>query len=71
MKDFHIRVAEGLMQREPLLTSHWSYDFGVVWNAMRMLYEITGDPKYFRYIQDGGRLISDRGWYPHLRAGGL
>ncbi len=51
--NWHIRVAEGLMDREQLLASHWSYDFGVVWNGMATLFALTGDEKYERYIKDG------------------
>ena len=45
-------LADCLMQREGLLNDKWSYDFGVVWRGMEMLYALTGQDKYFRYIYD-------------------
>ena len=45
-------LADCLMAREGLLNDKWSYDFGVVWRGMEMLYALTGDDKYFAYIHD-------------------
>ena len=43
-------VADCLMKREGLLTKQWSYDYGVVWRGMEMLYRLTGDKRYHDYI---------------------
>ena len=45
-------VADCLMKREGLLHQKWSYDYGVVWRGMEMLYSLTGDERYFAYIRD-------------------
>lgn len=52
LKDVGILVANTIMEREGLLTQNWSYDYGVVWRGMEMLYELTGDERYFHYIKD-------------------
>ena len=46
------KVARCLMEREGLLNKKWSYDYGVVWRGMEMLYRLTGDRAYFDYIRD-------------------
>ena len=46
------RMADCLMARYGLLTSRWSYDYGVAWRGMEALYALTGDKKYFGYIKD-------------------
>ena len=40
-------VADSLMRRFGLLNQKWSYDYGVVWRGMEMLYALTGDKRYF------------------------
>ena len=45
-------VAGWLMKREGLLNKKWSYDYGVVWRGMEMLYALTGREVYFSYIHD-------------------
>jgi len=39
------RMADCLMQRYGLLTSRWSYDYGVAWRGMEALYALTGEKK--------------------------
>ncbi len=51
--NWHVRVADSLLFREPVLSKHWSYDYGVVWNGMAALYELTGNEKYDQYIKTG------------------
>lgn len=46
------KIADCLMQREDLLNEKWSYDYGVVWRGMEMLYNRTQNSKYFDYIHD-------------------
>lgn len=43
-------VADCLIAREGLLNKKWSYDYGVVWRGMEMLFALTGEKKYFDYI---------------------
>ena len=45
-------LADCLIQREGLLDRSWSYDFGVVWRGMEMLYALTGEGRYFAYVHD-------------------
>ena len=44
------KVADCLIKREGLLNKKWSYDYGVVWRGMEMLYAVTGDKRYYDYI---------------------
>ncbi len=46
------RMADSFMAREGLLNKRWAYDYGVVWRGMEALYALTGDGKYFSYIQE-------------------
>ena len=43
-------LADCTIQRNGLLNKKWSYDYGVVWRGMEMLYALTGNEKYFAYI---------------------
>jgi len=45
-------IADATIQREGLLNKSWSYDYGVVWRGMEMLYAATGEEKYRSYILD-------------------
>ena len=46
------KMADCLMKRYGLLTSRWSYDYGMAWRGMEALYAMTGEKKYFDYIKD-------------------
>ena len=46
------KAADCLIKREGLLNKKWSYDYGVVWRGMEMLYALTGKRKYFDYIRE-------------------
>ncbi len=46
------QIADTLIRREGLLTEKWSYDYGVVWRGMEMLWELTGNEAYLKYIID-------------------
>ena len=46
------KMADCLIKRYGLLTSRWSYDYGVAWRGMEALYAMTGEKKYFDYIKD-------------------
>lgn len=37
------KMADCLMKRYGLLTSRWSYDYGVAWRGMEALYAMTGE----------------------------
>lgn len=54
-------LADCLMTREGPLNKKWSYDYGVVWRGMEMLYALTGEKKYFDYIESAldGRVAED------------
>ena len=43
-------LADCTIQRNGLLNKKWSYDYGVVWRGMEMLYALTGREKYFAYF---------------------
>nr|WP_040677249.1 glycoside hydrolase family 88 protein [Paenibacillus sanguinis] len=51
-------MAESVMERTPKLYEDkgyggkWSYDYGVVLKGFASLWQQTGDPRYFRYIQE-------------------
>lgn len=49
---WHIKAAESLMAREGLLKKHWGYEYGVCWNGVQRLYELTGDERYLAYIKE-------------------
>jgi unsaturated rhamnogalacturonyl hydrolase len=46
-----IRGAETLLQRHPSLTHRWHYEPGVALLAVQGVWEVTGDQRYFEYIQ--------------------
>jgi unsaturated rhamnogalacturonyl hydrolase len=46
-----IRGTETLLQRHPSLTHRWHYEPGVALLAVQQVWEQTGDPRYFAYIQ--------------------
>ncbi len=52
------KMAESVMQRTPKLYEDkgyggkWSYDYGVVLKGFANLWQQTGDPRYFQYIQE-------------------
>ena len=45
-------LADCTIQKNGLLNKKWSYDYGVVWRGMEMLYALTGNEAYFAYIHD-------------------
>ena len=45
-------LADCTIRRNGLLNKKWSYDFGVVWRGMEMLYALTGNEAYSSYIFD-------------------
>ena len=51
--NWHVRIADGLMNIYPTLDKRWSYDYGVVWKGMADLYALTGKQTYFGYLKRG------------------
>lgn len=53
-----VRAADSIMKRTPKLyedkgyVGKWSYDYGVVLKGFEHLWKVTGDRKYFRFIQE-------------------
>ncbi|WP_151737050.1 glycoside hydrolase family 88/105 protein [Paenibacillus tengchongensis] len=54
-----VRMAGSIMERTPLLyetnewyRGKWSYDYGVILKGFELLWRLTGEEKYFRYIRD-------------------
>lgn len=47
------KMADCTIKRNGILKERWSYDYGVAWRGMEMLYEQTGNERYFAYIKDG------------------
>ncbi len=46
------KLADCTIRRNGKLNKKWSYDYGVVWRGMEMLYALTGNEKYVAYIFD-------------------
>ncbi len=56
------KIAGCLIEREGLLNEKWSYDYGVVWRGMEMLYALTGSSRYFDFILNAlDSMISEDG----------
>lgn len=45
-------MADTVINKFPQLRNRWAYDYGVVCKGLEMVYELTGDEKYFKYIKD-------------------
>ena len=52
-------MADSLMEREGLLTRSWSYDYGVVWRGMELLYARKGGAQYLTYAKDAMDVLVD------------
>jgi unsaturated rhamnogalacturonyl hydrolase len=46
-------------------TMYWSYPTGVTLLAMQRVYDITGDDKIMKFVNDNNRISAD--WYAYLR----
>ncbi len=46
-----VRTAESVLSRRPVLYDRWHYEVGVMLKAFEMLYERTGDERYWEYIK--------------------
>jgi unsaturated rhamnogalacturonyl hydrolase len=51
------KMADSLMERRPLLSAgvendKWSYDYGVVLKGLELVWQQTGDRKYFDYMKE-------------------
>lgn len=47
-----VRTAESVMTRSPVLYNRWHYELGVMLKAFEMLYERTGDERYWNYLKE-------------------
>jgi unsaturated rhamnogalacturonyl hydrolase len=56
--NFGVRMADSIMARTPRLyedkgyAGRWSYDYGVILKGFQLLWEQTGERKYFQFIRD-------------------
>jgi unsaturated rhamnogalacturonyl hydrolase len=46
-----VRMADSVMQRQPLLADKWAYEWGVVLKGFEQVWLRTGDHTYFDYIK--------------------
>ncbi len=44
-------MADSVLSKFPQLRNRWAYDYGVVCKGMEKVYELTGDRRYFDYIE--------------------
>ena len=51
--NWHVRIADGLLNICPVLDKRWTYEYAVVWKGMAALHALTGEQKYFDYIRRG------------------
>lgn len=66
--DFGVRMADSIMARTPRLyedrgyDGRWSYDYGVILKGFQLLWERTGEQKYYQFIRDNmDYFISEEG----------
>jgi len=56
------KVSDSVMKRFPILDEKWTYDYGVVFKGMELVWKITGDHKYYDYIkQSMDQFINEKG----------
>ncbi|NLO39236.1 MAG: glycosyl hydrolase family 88 [Ruminiclostridium sp.] len=66
--NYGIRMSDSVMKRDPLLPVRWSYDYGVVFKGMEMIWNKTGDDRYYRYIRDNMDIYVDsKGYIGHYQ----
>lgn len=46
-----VRMTEAVMRRDPILPVKWTYDYGVIWKGIEMVWQKTGEKAYFDYIK--------------------
>lgn len=55
-------MADSLMAHYGLLNDKWSYDYGVVWRGMEVLFSQSGNSKYMDYIHQAmDSLVNEKG----------
>jgi unsaturated rhamnogalacturonyl hydrolase len=45
------RTAEAVMKRQPIVSDHWDYRWGVVLKGIEAVWRATGDARYFDYVK--------------------
>ena len=51
-RSWAIWMANTVLTKFPLLRKSWSYDYGVICKGMELVYELTGERKYYEYIKE-------------------
>ena len=46
-----VKTSESVMQRHPLLSTRWAYEWGLVLKAIEQVWLKTGDSRYYDYIR--------------------
>ena len=49
--NWSVKMAESVMKRNPELNDKWTYDYGVILKGFELVWQNTGDKKYFDYIK--------------------
>ena len=56
------KVSDSVMKRFSLLDKKWTYDYGVIFKGMEQVWKITGDSRYYDYIENSmDTFIDDKG----------
>jgi len=50
-RKWYVWMADSILIKFPELRNRWAYDYGVVCKGLERVYELSGEEKYFRYIQ--------------------
>lgn len=58
-----VKMADSLIERDPILPFRWSYDYGVIMKGLEYVWKITGDQKYCDFIQTNMDPFVDPGGY--------
>lgn len=67
-KNYGVGMCDSVMRRAPLLPVRWSYDYGVVFKGMEMIWQKTADDRYYRYIRDNMDIyVDEKGYIGHYQ----
>ena len=62
-------MADSMLAKFPVARPKWEYDFGVICRGLEMVWELTGDNRYFDYIrQNMDRFVQEDGSIPEYDA---
>ena len=60
IKDFWcVKIVDSLMKQRPSLPFEWAYDYGVTFQGIKYVWQITGDQKYYDYIKNNMDMFVD------------